>query len=98
MPIETTYTQARDNFASYLDKVVDDREIVIVHRRNLGDAAIIAADELESLMETAYLLSSPRNAMRLLSALNSALANEGTTLTSLEELRREVGLDTEGKD
>lgn len=93
MPIETTYTQARDNFASYLDKVVDDREVVIVRRRKLGDAAIIAADELESLMETAYLLSSPRNAMRLLSALNSALADEGTVLPSLEALRHEVGLD-----
>jgi antitoxin YefM len=97
MPIETTYTQARDNLASYFDKAANDREVIIVRRRNrrgqrLGDVAIISAEELESIMETAHLLSSPRNARRLLTALNRALASEGTP-TSIEQLRREVGID-----
>ena len=39
---------------------------------------MIAADELASLTETAYLLRSPQNAERLLSALGRALKNQGT--------------------
>ncbi len=95
MSIETTYTQARDNFATYFDRVVNDREVIIVHRRGskAGAIAIISADELNSIMETAHLLSSPRNARRLLSALNRAFGDEGAD-TSVEQLRREVGLDS----
>lgn len=53
---------------------------------------MIPAAELSSLMETAYLLRSPKNAKRLLSALNMALKDEGKPLT-IAELRREVNLD-----
>ena len=49
MPIETTYTALRENLASYLDRVVDDREVVVVKRRGARDVAIIAADELAGL-------------------------------------------------
>ena len=91
MPVETTYTQARDALARLLDEVTQDREIVIIKRRGGEDAALIAADELSSLIETAYLLRSPANAQRLLEALGRALKNEGQPLTA-EVLRREVGL------
>ncbi len=53
---------------------------------------MIAASELASLTETAYLLRSPANAERLLSALGKALKNEGDTI-SLDEFKQEVGLD-----
>jgi hypothetical protein len=43
-------------------------------------------------METAYLLRSPTNSERLLTALNRALKNEGEVLTILD-LSRQVGLD-----
>ena len=56
MPTETTYTALRENLAAYLDRVVDDREVVVVKRRGARDVAIIAADELAGLEETAYLL------------------------------------------
>ena len=55
---------------------------------------MISADELASLTETAYLLRSPQNAERLLSALGRALKNEGTS-QSLDELRRGVNLGDE---
>ena len=94
MVVETTYTQARENLAGYFDRAVDDREVIIVRRRvHPGAVAIIAADELQGLMETAHLLSSPENARRLLTALNRALANEGRP-SSIEELRRQLGLDS----
>jgi antitoxin YefM len=76
MTIKITYRQAREGFAKLLDEVSHDREVVIIQRRGQEDVAMIAADELQSLMETAYLLRSPANAERLLSALGRALNNE----------------------
>ncbi len=72
MTIETTYSQAREHLKSLMDRAVYDREAIVVRRRTGGDVAMIAADELESLMETAHLLRSEKNAERLLLALSSA--------------------------
>ena len=92
MTIHTTYTQARASLASLLDAAVDDRQIVIIQRKSGKRAALIDADELESLLETAYLLGSPKNAERLLSAFERSLKGEARRL-SLDQLRQEVGLD-----
>ena len=92
MTVEISYSKARQNLASLLDKVTDDREVVIIRRRNGEPAALIAADELVGLAETAHLLKSPANATRLLEALARALKGEGQTMT-VEEVRSEVGLD-----
>lgn len=94
MTIEFTYTSAREQLATLLDRVTKDREIVIIQRRGSEDVAMISADELASLTETAYLMRSPQNAERILSALARALKNQGKS-ESLDELRREVGLETE---
>jgi antitoxin YefM len=95
MPIETTYTSLRERLASVLDEVADNQEIVIVRRRGAKDVALIPADELESLMETAHLLRSPKNAERLLTALARASKKQGKP-ESIEKLRREMGLDEAG--
>lgn len=92
MAIETTYTHARDNLASLCDAAADNREVVIIRRRNAEDVALIAASELSSILETAHLLRSPKNAERLLAALARAHARTETP-ESLEQLRRDIGLD-----
>jgi len=74
---ETTYTQARANLKALLDEVVDSREIVIIRRRSGKDVALIAVDELQGLLETAHLLRSPKNAERLLLALERARQRQG---------------------
>lgn len=95
MAVETTYSSLRENLASVLDRVTDDNEVVIVRRKGAKrDVALIPADELSSLLETAHLLQSPANAHRLLSALNRVRRGEGKKLT-LAQLRREVGLEPE---
>ena len=91
MTVEISYSQARQRLASLLDDVTNDREVVIIRRRNGEPAALIAADELVSLTETAHLLRSPANATRLLEALARALKGGGQTMT-IEEVQREVGL------
>ena len=65
----TTYRQLRENLANVWDQVEATQEHVIVRRRGHQDLALIPADELESLRETAHLLRSPKNARRLLEAL-----------------------------
>ena len=92
MTIEFTYSSAREQLATLLDRVTKDREVVIIQRRGSEDVAMIAADELASLTETAYLLRSPQNAERILSALARALKNEGKP-QNIDDLRREVGLE-----
>lgn len=92
MTIQTTYTQARDGLAKLLDQVTHNREVVVIQRRGEEEVAMIAASELASLIETAYLLRSPANAKRLLSALGRALKNEEEPLT-VGALRREVGFE-----
>lgn len=95
MPIETTYTNLRQELASVLDKVVDDQEIVIVRRRGARDVALIPAGELAGLLETAHLLRSPINAKRLLTALRRANQRKGRT-EPVDKLRRELGFAQSG--
>ena len=95
MAIETSYTQARANLKSLLDEVAENREQVIIHRRGGDDVALIAADELRGLIETAHLLRSPKNAQRLMQALRRARAGKGRA-EPLEKLRAGLGLDDEG--
>lgn len=94
MAIETTYTQARANLKSLLDQVAENREQVIIHRRGGDDVALIAADELRGLIETAHLLRSSKNAQRLWQALRRAQTGKGRP-EPLEKLRAEFGLDDE---
>jgi antitoxin YefM len=56
--------------------------------------ALLPADELASLRETAYLLRSPQNAVRLLAALTRGRRGRSKA-TNLATLRRELGLEKE---
>jgi len=94
MPVDTTYTSLRENLAAILDRVTDDQEVVIVRRRGAKDVALIPADELNSLLETAHLLRSPRNAQRLKASIQEARRGKGLRM-SLKQLREAVGLDAE---
>lgn len=64
-------SQARRDLARLIERVGLDRsEIEIVTKR--GSAVLMSKDEFDALVETSYLLSSPTNARRLMSALQSA--------------------------
>ena len=78
MAIHTTYSQARANLARLLTAASEDKEIVLINRRNKEDVALISSSELSGLMETAHLLRSPKNAQRLLTSLNRALSQTGS--------------------
>ena len=90
--VETSYSRAREQLKALMDRAVDDREVIIVRRRSGGDVAMIAADELQSLMETAHLLRSAKNAERLLVALGRARSKSLKPI-ALSDLQCQVGLD-----
>ena len=90
----TSYSNLRENLAAIWDRVEDSQEPVIVERRGHQTMAILPAEELEGLRETVHLLRSPRNAARLLTALQRALRGQ-TKSIALEDLRAELGLDGE---
>lgn len=92
MAIQKSYTEARAHLAELCNQVVQDRDIVFLTRRGVPEVAMIAADELLGLLETAHLLRSPENARRLLTALNRALARTSPT-EDVVALRAELGLD-----
>ena len=96
MPTVTTYTNARATLAALCEEVSSTREPVIIRRRNAADVALVSADELESLLETAHLMRSPKNAERLLAALSRAQSSE-LKPSSIEDLRKELGLGQEAE-
>ena len=70
MTVRATCSQARARLAEIWDDVENCREPAILERRGHDTMALLPADELRSLQETVYLLRSPKNAARLLSALH----------------------------
>jgi len=97
MPIQTTYSNARNNLASLLERVTDEQEIIVINRRGREDVALVSASELSSLLETAHLLRSPKNANRLLKALRRAQAKTEKPET-LEKLKQEFDVDAKRKN
>ena len=89
--MEATYSETRANFAALWDRVVDTRGVLTVRRRGAEDIAMMPASELSSLMETAHLLRSPKNARRLLEALNESLGDEEGDSQSVGALKKDLG-------
>ncbi len=92
MANRTTYTQARANLAKLCNRVAETREPYIIERRNGANVALISEDELNSMLETAHLLRSPKNARLLATALERAYEDPPPAGT-LDDLRRELGLE-----
>ena len=92
MAVRVSYSDARQRLAEIWDEVEDTRDAAVIRRRGHEDMALIPADELSSLRETAYLLRSPANAIRVLTALTRARRHR-TRPQDLAALRKELGLE-----
>ncbi len=68
MPDTITYSRLRNNLARALDKVNEDRTPLLIVRQRGKPAVLLSAEEYSALEETAHLLRSPKNAMRLRAA------------------------------
>lgn len=92
MSLEVSYSEARSNFASLLDQVTDDCEVVVIKRRGRSSVAMIDAHELARLLESEHLFRSPKNAARLMSALEEVRSGGGEKVT-VDALRKEFGVE-----
>lgn len=73
-----TYSAARANLAKTMDRVCDDHEPLIITRNGEQQSVVmLSLDDYKALEETAYLLRSPTNAKRLLSAMAQLAAGQG---------------------
>jgi antitoxin YefM len=67
-----SYSELRNNLASYMDEVCDDRAPLLVTRQNARSVVLMSEEDYEGLMETVHLLKSPANAARLLRSIKEA--------------------------
>lgn len=72
-----TYSSARANLASTMDRVCNDHEALIITRNGEQAVVMLSLEDYKSLEETAYLLRTPANAKRLLSAATQLNAGKG---------------------
>jgi antitoxin YefM len=89
---ETTYARLRDNLDSVFDRVANGGEVVVVHGRGDQKVAMLPVAELPGFLETAHLLRSRKNAIRLKAALRRAEESKGKPSTPAR-LRRELGFE-----
>ncbi len=73
-----TYSAARANLASTMDRVCNNHEAVIITRNGQHSVVMQSLEDFTALEETAYLLRSPANAKRLMGAIDQLSAGGGT--------------------
>ena len=72
-----SYTAARENLASTMDRVCTDHTPVIITRNRDQSVVMLSLEVFESLEETAYLMRSPANDKRLLEAIHALESGKG---------------------
>jgi antitoxin YefM len=72
-----TYSAARANLASTMDRVCNDHEALIITRNGEQSVVMLSLEDYKALEETAYLLRNPANAKRLISAVTQLNAGKG---------------------
>jgi antitoxin YefM len=65
-----SYSDLRENLKTYMDKVYDDKDALIITRKDKKNIVLISIDEYNSLIETNYLLSNEENAAHLRKSIN----------------------------
>ena len=55
------YTNLRDNMKTYMDKVTDDYETMIVTRKNNKNIVMLSEESYNNLIENAYIMGNKAN-------------------------------------
>lgn len=80
-----SYSNFRSHLASTLDKVNDDHVPIVITRQNGKPAVLISLEDFKSYEETAYLMASPKNAMRLNQAIAEIEAGQSVQHDPIDE-------------
>ncbi len=79
------YSDARKNFKKVLDQVHENSEAIVISRKNGENAVVMSEEEYDSLMETIYLMRSPKTAARLVESIEQVEQNQFKEKTLLDE-------------
>ena len=82
--IITNISDFRKDIKSYLDKVVQNFETLIINRGKDEGIVVMSLDEYNSLMATSHELSSRKNEMRLNSAISKFKGGQTFTKDLIE--------------
>ncbi|MFQ5629030.1 MAG: type II toxin-antitoxin system Phd/YefM family antitoxin [bacterium] len=63
-----TYTDARKNFKTLMEKVCDDHTPITITRNGERPVVVLSLEDYRAIEETLYLMRSPKNAERLVRA------------------------------
>ncbi|MER3445005.1 Antitoxin YefM [Calidithermus terrae] len=80
-----TYTHARQNLAKTMDEVIDNHDPIIITRNNDRAVVMMSLEDFNAWQETAYLMSNPANARRLMRSIESLEQGKGRVRELLEE-------------
>lgn len=80
-----TYSSAREQFAKTIETAINDHIPVLITRRAGGNAVLMSEEDFRSYEETAYLMQSMTNAMRLNNAIESLRNGHGVEKALIEE-------------
>ena len=72
-----SYSEARENLKSVIDRVVADRAPIAITRQRGEGAVLVSESDWASIEETLYLLSSPKNSARLMASIAELDAGRG---------------------
>lgn len=78
-------TEFREPMKEHLQEIEDNQDILILSRPKKSGFVVLNLSEYDSLKETAYLLSSPTNALRLMKGIQQA--NSGKTMIKKLKLK-----------
>lgn len=59
--LAVNYTNLRDNMKTYLDKVTDDYETMIITRKDNKNVVMLSEESYNNLMENVYIMGNNKN-------------------------------------
>ena len=79
------YSDARQNLKGIMDRVVADATQILVTRQKSEPVVMVSLAEWNAITETLHLLSTPRNAERLLTAIRELDEGKGVAYALVED-------------
>jgi antitoxin YefM len=84
-----TYSEARAGFKQAMDDVCRDHTPMLITRQGGEHVVMVSLEDFSAMQETLYLLSSPKNAERLVRSVAQINARKGTPRNLLKDEQTE---------
>jgi antitoxin YefM len=78
------YSQVKNSLSQTMLTVCQNHQPIIIRKKNIQPVVMMSLADYEALEETAYLLSSPNNAKRLMESIAQLEAGHGTSRELIE--------------